>query len=291
MKRIIVLLFFLISLKAYSAERNVLAEDFTGTWCPYCPGAQMGLRNLKNEVGERVVIIAYHYNGRDPFYIPETQIRGSYYGVIYIPTVWFDGVLYRTGGSPNQPIYYGDLFSQRATTESPIIMDLNILSYNQNTGVGQVKVHITNELNTPVSGYLRCAMVGLDTFYYWQTQESLFDVCLGMFPNGASGELVTVMPFDTLSRIYNFTIPAGWRYRRCSIAAFLQDDNTHEVQNAKEVLLPITGIKERLPIKLAINLSKEKVFNCEGKIVKGKIQKGVYFIKEGENYKKVILIK
>jgi thiol-disulfide isomerase/thioredoxin len=289
MKRIIVLLFFLISLKAYSAERNVLAEDFTGTWCPYCPGAQMGLRNLKNEVGERVVIIAYHYN--DPFSVPEVYTRVSYYGVTGYPTVWFDGVLRRVGGYPNQPVYYGDLFAQRATTESPIIMDLNILSYNQNTGEGQVKVHITNELNTPVSGYLRCAMVGLDTFYYWQTQESLFDVCLGMFPNGASGELVTVMPFDTLSRIYNFTIPAGWRYRRCSIAAFLQDDNTHEVQNAKEVLLPITGIKERLPIKLAINLSKEKVFNCEGKIVKGKISKGVYFIKEGENYKKVILIK
>lgn len=291
MKKLVFLSFFLFFTTVVFAQRVVVAEEFTGTWCPYCPGAQMGLRNLKQEVGDSVAIIAYHYS--DPFSVPEVNVRVSYYGVYGYPTVIFDGVLWRVGGSQTQPVPYRDLFDQRIIVAPLVDINLRILNYNRNTGNGQVEVIITN-LTSFVEGYLRCVSVGKETLYYWQNQTHLYDICLNMFPNGASGQYISLQMGQQFCDTYNFTIPYGWKDRECSIVAFLQDDNTKEIHNAKEVEIPITGIKEEG--KKIINQSKIKnnyqIFNVEGKKVKEIKNLGIYFIKkEGEKGIKKVVIK
>lgn len=288
---ILIILFLLISFKGFSQQRVVIAEEFTGTWCPYCPGAQMGLRNLKQEVGDLVAIIAYHLS--DPFSIPEGSARRSYYGVSGIPTVIFDGVLWRVGGSQTQPIPYRDLFDQRIIVAPLVDIELQILDYNRNTGIGRVEVTVTN-LTSFVEGYLRCVLIGKETLYYWQNQDHLYDICLDMFPNDASGQYLSLQLGESFCDTYDFTVPYGWRQRECTIVAFFQDDNTKEIHNGKEVGIPLPAIKEEKNNNLKTTTPKlEKIFNIEGRVVDKKFNSyGVYFLKYNDNsLKKVIIMK
>lgn len=286
---IFTLLFLLTSFKGFSQQRVVIAEEFTGTWCPYCPGAQMGLRNLKQEVGDAVAIIAYHYN--DPFSIPEVNVRVSYYGVTGYPTVIFDGVLRRVGGYPNQPVPYRDLFDQRIIVAPLVDIQLRILNYNRNTGMGQVEVTVTN-LTSFVEGYLRCALIGKETLYYWQNQTHLYDICLDMFPNDANGQYLSLQMGQSFCDTYDFTISYGWRQKECSIVAFFQDNSTQEIHNGKEVEIPLAKIEERRNNNLKEVPKVEKIFNIEGRVVKKFNSYGVYFLKHNDNsLKKVIIMK
>lgn len=286
---IFIISFFLLSFKGFSQQRVVIAEEFTGTWCPYCPGAQMGLRNLKQEVGDSVAIIAYHLS--DPFSIPEGNARRNYYGISGIPTVIFDGLLWRVGGSPTQPVYYRDLFDQRIIVAPLVDIELQILNYNRNTGMGQVKVTVNN-LTTFVEGYLRCVLIGKETLYYWQNQDHLYDICLDMFPNDASGQYLSLQSGESFCDTYEFTVPYGWQERECSIVAFFQDDNTREIHNGKEVVIPLTAIKEERTNNLKTTPKIEKIFDIEGRIVKKFNSYGVYFLKYNDNsLKKVIIMK
>ncbi|MEO0072174.1 MAG: Omp28-related outer membrane protein [candidate division WOR-3 bacterium] len=217
----------------HAVQRTVLAEQFTGTWCQYCPGAQMGLRNLKHQVGDSLTILAYHLS--DPFTVPECNVRSSYYGVSGIPHVKFDGVLTRIGGSNTQPVNYRDLFDARRAAPPLVDISLSNNGYNPQTGAGAVLARVTNIAAANITGNLRFAMVGKETAYAWQGQNYLYEVVLGMFPNGATGAEIALTPGEYLLRSYNYTIPSAWRNRQCAIVAFVQNDGTKEVYNAKEM--------------------------------------------------------
>ena len=75
----------------WAVQRTVVAEEFTGTWCYYCPGAMMGLHNLLLEVGDSLAVVAYHLS--DAFTVPGCTSRQSYYNVTGIPDVWFNKCL------------------------------------------------------------------------------------------------------------------------------------------------------------------------------------------------------
>jgi hypothetical protein len=233
----------------WAVQRTVLAEQFTGTWCQYCPGAQMGLRNLKTQVRDSLTVLAYHLS--DPFTVPECNTRSSYYGVSGIPHVNFDGVLTRIGGSNTQPVNYRDLFDARRAVPPSVEIVLTDAFYNPVTGAGSVTARVTNVSTTTLTANLRFAMVGKETTYYWQGQSKLYDIVLGMFPNGASGEQVMLSAGDYLLRSYNYTIPSAWRNRQCAIVCFFQNDGTKEVYNAREIDITASGIEERLTENLS----------------------------------------
>ncbi len=43
-----------------SAERISVVEEFTGTWCGYCPAGHVGLENIKRDLGNSVITLAGH---------------------------------------------------------------------------------------------------------------------------------------------------------------------------------------------------------------------------------------
>jgi thiol-disulfide isomerase/thioredoxin len=45
MKKLIAILAIMGSMEAI--QRTVLVEEFTATWCPYCPGAAIGCKGFK----------------------------------------------------------------------------------------------------------------------------------------------------------------------------------------------------------------------------------------------------
>lgn len=68
--------------------KKALLEDFTGTWCPQCPGAASAVENAVNS-SENIYGVAYHDG--DPMQISETSFWSSYYHVTGFPTVYVNG--------------------------------------------------------------------------------------------------------------------------------------------------------------------------------------------------------
>lgn len=66
-----------------SVERNVVMEEFTGTWCGWCPRGMVGMELLAEEYGDKFIPIGVHYNDN-------------------MQDASFNGVLgYATGGFPS----------------------------------------------------------------------------------------------------------------------------------------------------------------------------------------------
>lgn len=96
------------SVSAQAPVRRILAEQFTGTWCPYCPGSSGALERAEAQLGkENLIVLAYHSGDR--FATSETEARVSEYRISGFPTVVFNGLFASTGGSanPNEPALDG----------------------------------------------------------------------------------------------------------------------------------------------------------------------------------------
>jgi hypothetical protein len=210
--------------------RVVVAEEFTGTWCYYCPGAMKGLHNLHRSVGDSLAPIAYHK--QDSFTIPGYWDRANFYGgVPAIPVVWFDGVIERVGGHHTNPINYTPYYNQRRAVESALLIELMLEDYEKESGRGYVTVTVLNGSDTDITGCLHLMMAGDDTLYNWQGFDHLYftaiqidfgDNACEMFPPGV----------PVVHTGQQFAIPEGWRNKSCTAIAFVQDPETREIHQA-----------------------------------------------------------
>ena len=69
-------------------SKKVLLEDFTGTWCSYCPGAGAAILTALNGNSN---LFGVGYHAGDPMEIPETAYWSNYYNVTGFPTVYVNG--------------------------------------------------------------------------------------------------------------------------------------------------------------------------------------------------------
>lgn len=211
-------------------QRTVLFEDFTATWCPPCGTAAPYLEQLKNEVGDSLVIAGIHAEGGDPFYQYKCYTRYSYYGVQCIPTVYADGVLHYTGSS-NAYYYYRNMFNQRKTIDQPLTFTCSGEFY-PNTKQGTLNLTIHNVGNSTITGYLRIYMILIDTPYSWQGQSHLYWVTRDMLPN-QTGTYYSLAPGSSIDHSENFTVPSSDNEHKIAFIVFFQNDNTKEVIGAR----------------------------------------------------------
>jgi len=80
-----------------AAERRVITEMFTATWCVYCPNVRQALTDLMEDYPDDFLAIGIH--GGDSYATPWGNQRASFYGVPGYPTLWFDGLLDKVGSS------------------------------------------------------------------------------------------------------------------------------------------------------------------------------------------------
>ena len=78
-----------ISSAATAADRLVIAEEFTATWCTYCPSVASALFSLQMDRPNDIVGLMIH--GGDSYTTSWGNSRESFYSIGGYPTVYLDG--------------------------------------------------------------------------------------------------------------------------------------------------------------------------------------------------------
>jgi hypothetical protein len=166
-KAIIVSLCTIACVFAY--ERVVVAEQFTATWCTYCPGASRAHHEIYQRAYDSLVVIAYHPSTSDPFYSSDAVQRMNYYSIPGYPTSWFDGVVQAVGGQHYGTVYpwYRGIVSNRLTQETAILIYL-ACTYDTVSRTGTVTATVENTAASGRNGTLHFAVVENDISFSWQ---------------------------------------------------------------------------------------------------------------------------
>ncbi len=242
MKKLIftLMMFLSLGLLAQQVDREwVLVEIGTGTGCPYCPGAAMGLDDLIAN-GDPVVGIEYHsYNSSDPFNTPEAAQRTSYYSISGYPTAQFDGEWHEVvGGSNTQSMYssYHPWVVSRMAIQTSFLVDI-FGEHTDSLYTITIKVHkVAAYSGTNLK--VRMALTESDIPYNWQGQTQIDYAERTMGGWGAAG---TPASFngnnDTQTFTTTFLFDNSWDPDNCEIAAWIQDDQNKYVLHSNKVAL------------------------------------------------------
>lgn len=98
-----------LAASAGAAERCVLAEEFTATWCGPCENAGQAMSLLLDNYPDQLVAIQIHQ--ADGYTYPWGNTRATFYGVPGYPTTWFDGVDDHVGSYSTVQLTYNDLLA------------------------------------------------------------------------------------------------------------------------------------------------------------------------------------
>lgn len=223
-------------------SRNlVLMEGGTGTWCQYCPGAAMGLRDLIEVNQKEAAAIEYHSG--DNYEITAATNRLIYYNISSFPTVMSDGILSIVGGNATTSLYstYLPVYNERYGTPSLHNLDISIVEDSTDYYTATITAE---QIFQYASGWkLHTALTESNIAVTWFNQSEVDFVCRNMFPN-ASGTAVDFSSQPTQVITINFST-AGYVKDNCEFVAFIQHNGTKEVtQTAKVDMSSVLGIAE-----------------------------------------------
>ena len=110
---------------AAGAERVVLCEEFSATWCGYCPYSGGAIDQMMAEYPDTLAVVEYHID--DGYQTDFGNSRYTFYSVSGLPTVWLDGMLEMVGAYTNIPQqydWYNGVFHNRQAVDTDITIDL-----------------------------------------------------------------------------------------------------------------------------------------------------------------------
>lgn len=223
---------------AGAVQRVVVAEDFTATWCSYCPDAAKALDSLYRVARDTFIVIAYHPSGSDPFQTAGSVARANYYHLKYYPTVFFGG------GDTNSPSTMVGSFGSSTydscrlkfdnvkTVESPLEMAIDYLNYDDTIRSGQMLIRVKNVSGAIVQGKLHFVVLERGIPYAWQGMSELDFLVRDMIPDGYGSDL-SVAPGDSISIVRDYALSPDWVFGNCLFVAFLQTSNRDIIQAAQ----------------------------------------------------------
>jgi hypothetical protein len=109
---------------ARSAQRTVLLEKLSATWCPHCMAAAQALDELVEDYGDRFIPLEiFSTSARGGLYqIPWGQARTfDFYKLTGYPTAWFDGVTSRLGDASAYSAYLSRVNSRLAVPTDVVV--------------------------------------------------------------------------------------------------------------------------------------------------------------------------
>ncbi len=228
---------------AGGVQRNyVLIEEGTGTWCPFCPGAAIGLEQLHSE-GHDIAVIAYHEG--DPYETSESLNRLSYYNITSYPSVVFDGGNLISGGHATNSMYpsYRPVYDEKILVPSLFSMSVDVEQTGDTTYAATIIVERHSEYYTgPFKLY--GVVTESSIMVNWQNQNHLDFVFRKIFPS-TSGLSVDFLGSTPLNATIYFEISSSWVKNNCEFIVFLQYDNNKSVLQADKVdMSTVIGVEE-----------------------------------------------
>jgi PKD repeat protein len=212
--------FALVAVRAQLVPRQmVVAEDATGTWCPYCPGAQMGCEDLLAN-GKFVAVIANH-NG-DGYANTYSNARNSLYNIQYFPGIVFDGTLGYEGGSNTQSQY--NKYLPKYNTQMADSSEATITMEVTNSGLDYTAVITVTKVGNITATNLKLHFFATQSHIHqhWQGQDSLHKVNRLMVPN-QNGTAIDFSGGNTQTVTLNFTLNSAWPIDDCEFVVALQN--------------------------------------------------------------------
>ncbi len=243
--------------------RNIVIEEFTGVKCVNCPQGHEKIQEIKNKLGDRVVLLSIQPAGRLPSltlkYSGHTKndnttddgaaIFDFLNGAGALPAACVDrvpasGVMLQTA-TPTWP----GLADQRVALSSPVRMTLTITSYNSTTREAVITVKALYTESVTKQQYLTVAI----------KEDAVIDAQLG--PGGVEDDYVhnnllrdvitpatgqrILQAFPTIEkgRVYEsrifYKVADNWKPENCRIVAYVSknDAGDKEVEQAAEVKL------------------------------------------------------
>jgi hypothetical protein len=133
---------------AFAADRVVMCEEFTATWCTYCPRAGQALSRLMDEFGpggtidpDTFTLVQYHSS--DSYSTPFGNRRKTFYALTGTPLAWFDGVTECSGAYSTviaQYNWYKGVYDQRHVVPTDITIEMSGTEIDADTYDVHVKV-------------------------------------------------------------------------------------------------------------------------------------------------------
>ncbi|HOL23951.1 MAG TPA: T9SS type A sorting domain-containing protein [Candidatus Hydrothermia bacterium] len=230
---VVMLLFLTVGLlQAY--KKNVLIENFTATWCGYCPYQAQAITQLEEMYGESLVVIKYHPSSSDPFYHSSSVTRQSFYNVPGYPTSLVSGNKAVIGGWSGVITPLNTYVIQSFNEITPCSISVSITDFNSSTLTcnAKVKVFMTSNTSIPIppSLKLRVAILEDSIFYTWQSMNVLRYVVRNMLPS-ASGTSISLGYGDSVEYNFSFSVPSLGRAPYYYAAAFVQSDSIYTIRD------------------------------------------------------------
>ncbi|MEM7373347.1 MAG: T9SS type A sorting domain-containing protein [Bacteroidota bacterium] len=266
-KRLLLCCALILSMSQLFSQSNVLRdrvllEIFTGTWCPFCPGAALGADDLIHN-GQDVAVIEWHWD--DVYQTPEAVTRLNQYSVTAFPTQVFDGTNNYGGGDPVVSSYPSYLvhYNSAINVLTPIDLTTSVAFEN-----GQYTVEaIANQVASTPGG-------ATPTLYLVVTESHIQDSWQGMSEVNFAQR--TILPSisgtplnlgvgmqDTVS--FTFQPDPEWNLLHTEFVFFIQDPVSKVMFNA--------GIKPAKMNDVSVNdfASDLNDFRCPSKAFKPEI--------------------
>ncbi|MGB9824281.1 MAG: T9SS type A sorting domain-containing protein [Candidatus Hydrothermia bacterium] len=233
--RKVMLVLIILSVGVLQAYRkNVLIENFTATWCTYCPYQAQAIAQLEQVYGESLVVIKYHPSSSDPFYHPHSVTRLYYYNVPGYPTSVIQGNKAVVGGWTGVYTPLNNYVIASYPGESPCSLSVSIFNFDPNTLQAQVrvKVFMTGNPSIPIPSNLRLRIALLEDSipYTWQNMNILRYVVRRMFPDG-NGISLSLARGDSATYEYTFSVSSVLRAPYYYVATFVQNDSIYQIMD------------------------------------------------------------
>lgn len=219
----------------------VLFEAGTGTWCQFCPGSAMGLRDLI-EVNDKAAV-AIEYHSGDNYEIAAGTSRVAYYGITGFPTAIADGVLPHVGGNATTSIYstYLPMYNERKAMPAFHTINCNVTHLNGTNY--RAEITVTQSFDAFTDGVvLQTALTESNIPEVWFNQTELDYVCRAMYPDEYGTDLTFTGGPATVT--INFST-AGFIKNNCQFIAFVQNPSSKTVtQTAMVEMSTVVGVEE-----------------------------------------------
>ncbi|HNF71184.1 MAG TPA: Omp28-related outer membrane protein [Chitinophagaceae bacterium] len=205
--------------------RNVLIEEYTGTWCPNCPDGHDTLKkNLQDHPG-RLVIIGMH--NADAYTIPYETTMENAMQVSGFPRATIDRDSFPSANYfAMSRWFWSDAIADRLNVPSPVEIKL-YPSFNGTTRQLTVKVDYTFKAAVNEETRLTCVLLQdsiLDSQAGATGTYVHKDVCRAVLSGNDWGDAnhpASVAANSSYSKTYTYTIPTTWNAQNITVAAFI----------------------------------------------------------------------